>query len=232
MPLVSIPVLKQFLNIAQSDVSKDHWLTALLAGVEATAENYCKRKFTKQTYTEFYSGNGTSYLILRQWPVHSITNLWEDTAANFSHGDGSPFASATLLDQGVDYVLEVDTEGTQSASGIVHRLNTVWPEDYAAYTPGRIISAYAPTLGSIKVTYVAGYDPVPKDLQMALCYLVSYMRRTMPQGGEIISEKVGDYAYTMADPLAASSSSSGSEGNTFEITAARSILANYREVAF
>jgi hypothetical protein len=50
-------------------------ISLLRDGVEAWVQTYCDRVFTVTAYRERYNGDGTSVLILRQYPVTAITRL-------------------------------------------------------------------------------------------------------------------------------------------------------------
>ena len=57
----------------------DTLLESLIDAISARAETYCNRKFITRTYTaEVYDGNNEEYLILKQWPIVSVTSITED----------------------------------------------------------------------------------------------------------------------------------------------------------
>lgn len=72
--------------------------------------------------------------------VRSITEVRMDPAGNFGFTSGS-FGSSTVLVEGTDYFLELDSTGL-SKSGRLIRNNAAWPN----------------RPGSVKVTYVAGFS--------------------------------------------------------------------------
>ncbi|UVI28173.1 phage gp6-like head-tail connector protein [Paenibacillus spongiae] len=79
--LTNLERLKRVLPKELYDPSQDDRLELDIAAASAAIENYCKRSFKKQLYTERVSGYETSkYINLRNYPVHSITefsNAWE-----------------------------------------------------------------------------------------------------------------------------------------------------------
>jgi Phage gp6-like head-tail connector protein len=109
MPLVSLADVKVFLRV--NNDSQDAQLTMFIGDAEAVFENYTHRRFSQDTYTEFASGNGTKYVILKNYPVQSILNVWMDYNGYFGFGvnaDGSlPFNANTLQAPGT-YFLELD----------------------------------------------------------------------------------------------------------------------------
>lgn len=54
----------------------DEFLTDLINRVTDFIEHYCDRRFKATTYTnEEYSGDGTIYLVPRNWPINSIAKI-------------------------------------------------------------------------------------------------------------------------------------------------------------
>lgn len=229
MALTSLPFIKQFLNIAPSDVSRDPWLTALKDAAELTVKNYCRQEFELRSYTEYYAGTDKRELILRQRPVVSLDNVWVDYYGEFGDNPSGSFPDPTKLVIGTDADCEWDgtwpvgSSNRVSYSGILLRINTIWQMRSRAYYPLQLSPDAQSSDGSIKVQYTAGYSPIPLDVQYAVAYVVSYMRRTIPVGGELESERIGEYMYSLHFPRYGL--------HPAEIGAAREILARYRELA-
>lgn len=223
MALTSLAQVKAFLNIPVANITMDPWLTALMLAAELHIKNYLNRDLEQQTYTEYYSGTGTNILALRSFPVSSVVNVWLDFNGNFGQVAGA-FASSTLLVVGRDYVLSTEQSGTLSRNGLLVRLNGIWSEVGRQYYPGKVTGEVGPALGCIKVEYTAGYSPIPLDIQYAVAFLTSAMRRAIPIGGNLESETLGDYKYVLTKAV-----SSGATA-TPEWASANAILDNYREV--
>jgi hypothetical protein len=103
----------------------------------------------------------------------------------------------------------------------------VWPEVQRSYTQGKLTNDIGPNFGCVKVVYNAGYVNVPIDIQYAVAWVVSYMRRTLPLAGPIMKETIGDYSYTLGViPV-------GNKFGTYhpDLATARQLLSRYREVA-
>ena len=228
MALTSVARIKAFLGLADSDTSKDAQLDVLRSGAEALIKSYTNRDLESATYTEYYSGNNTYTLVLRNKPVTAITSVHVDATGNFGQytGTPTPFASATQLTYGTDCVLDYDEGSSQSTSGILYRLNTTWPVMPQVSIWGTLVREISPLRGNVKVVYTAGYTAIPDDLQYAVCYLVSYMRRTAALGGPLQSERIGDYSYQLFDTL-----NRGFSVNQPELGTVRQILAKYRDPA-
>jgi len=222
MALTTLAQIKGFLNIPSSNTSQDEWLEILRASAEASIKNYCNRDFEVATYTEYYTGQGKNYLVLRQTPVNSITSLHLDHDAHFGTGN-DPFSSADLLVEGTDFVLDREKAG-RSLTGIVWRINDVWPTWARTVRPGTVGINWDPSQGNIKVVYSAGYSSIPEDIKLAVSLLVASTRRSAPQGAELFSERIGDYSYEMAGERMM--------GTLPGIGSIRQLLSKYKDPAF
>lgn len=197
MALTDRASVKLHLNIPSSNTNEDSRLDQFIVQVDKCLKNLLQRDIEQASYTEFYTGAGTKYLVLRQRPVVSIANLWVDPAGYFGES-ATPFQSNTLLTQGVDYALALD-EGSQSRSGLVVRIGTFWPEIDLLRRPGILAIEGGPAFGNIKVQYTAGYGTVPADLQLLANQIVAQVRNSAKRGGlPVASESLADYSYSLA----------------------------------
>lgn len=204
------------------------FLETLIDAASKAIKNYTKRELERATYTEYYSGNGMQDLVLRQTPVISITSFYLDSNGYWGQG-ASSFGAASLLTEGTQYALVRD-EGSQSNRGLVRRIGGGGAGVFAGWNPevifgGKLSASRLPTwpkgMGNIKVVYVAGYSPVPADLQYACNMLVCWMARSQPLGGPTTSEGWEGYSYSLA--------SSASAGTIPELGSVGLTLRSYRE---
>jgi hypothetical protein len=118
--------------------------------VEAAVRKYLGIGITQATYTHYLPGisprsilnnriDGTSILCLPQWPLRSVTSIYEDTLARNNQGS-NPFPADTLLTAGEHYYIPYKVAGFERHGWIVREWRP-WPA----------------IEGSIKVTYVAGW---------------------------------------------------------------------------
>lgn len=194
MALTTVAAVKTYLKI--SDSSEDTFLTAVLAYADALIKRYLNQNIESATYTEYYSGNGTRHIRLRQRPVTSITSVYLDSGGYFGTGTDA-FASTTLLTAGTDYTIVKDQSDGSSKSGLLERLNGMWPQ-VAVRTVGMLTPAYENNRGNIKVTYVGGYSSIPDDLVFAEILTVANIRFMQPHGARLQSEGYEDYNYSLA----------------------------------
>lgn len=92
--LTTVERLKNAMGV-QGDALEDELLQIQIAASSQAIENYCKRSFKLQSYTERHSGNSrSSYINLRNYPVESI----EEVATT-----GNPVGDYELLEEGRIY---------------------------------------------------------------------------------------------------------------------------------
>jgi hypothetical protein len=71
--IVTAAEVKTALRLTES--TYDTEITQLIDRIEARLQDDCQRRFKKATYTgELYSGDGTPYLMLRHYPLRTLTS--------------------------------------------------------------------------------------------------------------------------------------------------------------
>lgn len=87
MGLVTLALAKADLDIPDATTTEDTRIQKFVDAASEYIENECNRKFLQATYTnERYDGNDTRYLLLRQFPVTSITSIYLDDDWVFGAG--------------------------------------------------------------------------------------------------------------------------------------------------
>lgn len=197
--ILEYDALVDLLNLGSPLPALETQYRALLAAADSALKLELDRDIEQSNYVEYYNGNGTRYLVLKHYPVTAVTEVKLDFSGYFGHGTLNPFDSTSVLVDGSDYVMQWDDNaGATSNSGILLRLNTVWSELTRAYTQGKVTQEVQPALGNIKVTYTAGYSPVPADLQWACALLVVHMKQQAVTAWPLEAEKIGEYSYKLA----------------------------------
>ncbi len=198
--LVERDTYKAFIGVAKSDTSLDAFLDVHLEQCSARVEEFCNRKFAADDYTEFLCGNGDAFLYTQQRPINSIASIYVDANAMWGQAPDA-FAAASLLTAGESYALVKDQPDGSSRRGAIFRINGVWPKPMA-YQAGVISPVVGPDVGNIKLTYNAGFDPIPGDLQQAICLLVSATRRIASFGVPTASESWEGYSVSVGGAAA------------------------------
>jgi len=171
--LTTLANAKEYLGISGSD--DDTLLGNLIDRASEAIENYCRRKFAQETLTEYYDGRGSHRLVLNRRPVSSITSIYDDLDRDFTED--------TLIDAD-DYVLYPD-------EGIVEFKNTAstFPSTAAYFYDGQ---------RNVKVTYVAGYETIPTDVEQACLMLVALLYNRAKQRADGIKQESQAGAYSVA----------------------------------
>lgn len=170
MALLELSDLKDHLEI--TDSSEDSKLQDIVDSIDPYVKGYLQRDIEETTYTsELYDGPGQSELVLKNYPIISVSSVIIYTTS---------YDSVTLEERsdGTDGYFIKDSE-----SGILCRIN-LWPR-------GR---------GIIEVTYTAGYSTIPSDITLA-CKLIGEYFYTMDGTAGIRSESLGSYSYSLASGI-------------------------------
>lgn len=142
--LITVQDVKDFLGITITDDDDKIWNACLAAQEEA--ETFCDRKFDGQSFTEYYDGDGTSVLQLRNYPINAVTSIYDDI--------DRVYGADTLIDSD-DYAINTDT-------GIIELVGL-------AFCKGakNIKATYTAGYGG------SGYAVVPFDLAQSLVFKAS-----------------------------------------------------------
>lgn len=203
--LVQVPEFKEFLNV--SGGTKDAYYGFLLKMVDAYVKTYVQQNLELQTsIIEYYATRNTPRISLHQRPVVQIRNLWYDPNGQYGQVSGSFDSVACLQVVGSDYILEIDNPIS------VNSVNTTWKSRsgivflLTGQGQGSFERRYdymnwqnAPSMGTIKVEYDAGYPVVPDDLKLGICMMTKALERNIPYGGvgQQMSENTQKYSYTL-----------------------------------
>ena len=211
MAIGTLDQLKNFLGIPLTDASENARLNIIITGVDSSIKRHVGTDLESTSYPGaaanglgddgYYSGNGHWELLLRQYPVQSITSIYVDPTGYFGQS-ATPFASATLLTATTDYALMTDgclpgTSTKVSYKGSVVRVGNVWP-GIMLHTAGQINPKQVQHKGNIKIAYTAGYTTVPGDIIMAFYQICAWVRSHASTGMAVQSEKYEEYAITLA----------------------------------
>lgn len=174
---------KEHLDIDSTDTSKDNFLINVLNAAWKAAVNYIGYDLNVTNYVEYYDGDGSDTILLEQFPVISITSIYDDTARQFG--------PETLL-QTTDYVFYPKT-------GKVQKLNS--GNQYVVIGIPFSPIVFNKGVQNVQVTYQAGYNPIPYDAARAVILLGAwYAQRAGTEGknAETLGGKTVQYdAYSI-----------------------------------
>ena len=140
--MTTLADVKAMLGI--TDTAQDVRLENLINRISAMIAHYCDRAFTRATYTaETYHGNNRQLLILKQWPVVSVTSV----------STGGTVISSS----------EYEVKSQDQAMGAIYMAGG-W-NAATTYATGLTLDTWA-SGRDYSVTYVAGYY-MPTDVTVA-----------------------------------------------------------------
>jgi uncharacterized phiE125 gp8 family phage protein len=126
-------------------------LERLIGVAQELIEKYCGRKFDEATFTEYWNGDGTSLLFVKNYPIISITSIHDDI------GDHT-YGADTLVDAD-DYTI-INNNHIQMYDSFfqtgVNNIKIVYVAGYSDETVGT-------------------HEPIPEDLRQACIQQVGWM---------------------------------------------------------
>jgi hypothetical protein len=197
MALTNRNAVKAQAGISSSDTSRDTQIDLLISGVTSLVKQQLNRDIEAADYTEYYSGDNSPFLLLRQFPVNSITAIYYDNAAYFGDAPGA-FDTSTLLTSGVDYSL-MDGLNGKGGQGIVRRVGSIW-YGRPSRRVGTVENLQPIDMGNIKVVYNAGYTIIPAAILMGVNMLISQLVMQASAGGGASSMSYEDAGVTFLTP--------------------------------
>jgi len=152
MPLDTLANVKTALGITTS--SDDTLLSQLQEAAESWITEYCGRVFTGGTFTERFPG-GRRLLLLRNFPVTSVTSVKVDSARQFG---------PSTLRESSTYVLHGER-------GVIESIDGPFLPSLASRGP---TDAYP---GAVQVTYTTANNQVPAAVIRAYAELIGHWYR-------------------------------------------------------
>jgi len=197
--LITLANYKAYASITSTDTTRDAALQVMIDAATEALRRYASRSttdgFSSATRTEAYDGNDTEFLELREFPVTSITSI------TYVANDGT----TTTVDS-TAYRLE------DAQWGIVAKLAAISGRFALtrSYLYGSVMARasvidrwgvspnWMEGIQNYSVVYVGGYSTIPAGLQYVLYRWVDQLRGKAATG-IMKSERIGEYAYTVAD---------------------------------
>lgn len=146
--LTSLEAVREHLGVPPTTLTFDNLLTRFINVATAKIESFCDRKFLRRPTTEYQDGFANDRILLDQWPASKPSEVWIDGSSEFTD-------VANRLDPS-QYELDLSARG----------------EGIGLSLKGRY---FGKGTRNIKVVYLAGFDPIPADLEDACIWMVEFL---------------------------------------------------------
>lgn len=163
--LCGLTNVKNYLELTDIDVARDALIQDLITAHSVFVENYCARSFTASTYLN-------EKLTLTDDFISTIRTKHFPVISLISLKDYGTIIPAT------DYIVNLET-------GIIRLKENVITESGNYFTQG---------IGRVEISYCAGYETIPKDLEMAVVQQVAKIYSLKDYDG-MKSERIGGYSF-------------------------------------
>ena len=149
--LTSLDMMKDHLGIPDLTTTQDERLKRHINAATDMLENLTDRVLKARTadQVDYQSGRSNNRILLGQWPVNSVTELWVDGSSDFTD-------VSKIIDPG-NYRIETDSRG--NGIGIAMTKGCKFPKG----------------VENIKIVYSGGYLVVPSDLEEACIFLTDFL---------------------------------------------------------
>ena len=196
MIMTDLRELKLILEIDPNNTVEDAKLSLFIMWATDVIEGVLNRPgLMLKERTEYYGGTGTQKILLKNRPVllDPVPQVYVDENGFFGSSSGAFTSNTSELTFGVDFCLDAPNADEPSKSGILIRINRLWPRP-SARVQGLLSPFLTQSYGNVKVVYWGGYsnDTLPNDIRMAAVALVSKMRGFWPVGFELSSDSEPD----------------------------------------
>ena len=170
--LSSSPLLHR-LEYASLSSDQQNVVISLIEVASELIEKYCNRTFASATYTEKLNGNNDSFIIIRNPPIVSITNVkFIDQAT----GD-----EETVL--GAEFTFEP-------------KLGTIYWNQYSE-SSSPFNGSFPEAQQNITVKYIGGFSDIPMPIQAVCAQMVEMLYDPTIGTGGLEKEKLGEYFYQL-----------------------------------
>lgn len=157
--------LKIPVGACDKDPGLDNRISRMLNQVTDMAERYIEGPIKTRTYVEFRDGDSSNTIVPEFYPIRDVTEIRVD----FNRA----FPDTTIVQKG-EYIIRGPAD--QSFPNQIRGTDIVLRDDNDTSIVGRIFTGS--TVGSIKLTYTAGWgqnqDDIPADLISAVLMGIEY----------------------------------------------------------
>lgn len=207
--LTTLADVKLFLRIPSATTADDSFIENLINQASVMAGDYCQRNFARATYTnEIQAVNNRSFLILRNWPIITVSSILENGVAITDQSTNPDDYAKGMIYREKGWIGRHLVAGLTDDPVAGARIYSV---TYTAgyYMPGDV--ATYPLVPPAVDHYVAGSaTSLPLSLSMACTQFVAGQYAISTSGGMgLKAYSEGQVSWTWGDPLAQTNNASG-----------------------
>jgi len=104
--LTTLARVRDVLNAQSGVTTSDAVLELLIDAASARIIGYCGRNFRVNTYTEYHNGDGKDRLFLKQFPVISVTSLYDSYDRTYAAADLIATTDYIVMEERGEIILE------------------------------------------------------------------------------------------------------------------------------
>lgn len=168
--------VKPYLEFTSSNVKYDPQLQNITEMACTWVQNYINKAVAPTTFTRFFDGNQGyqgSYLMLPYYPVLQVVSVVEWWGNSGPH----TLNEQTPSNQGDGEMYNINRQ-----TGVITRVFS-----------GMIEKPWFPGARNVQITWVAGYNPVPKDIREATLELINYFYRNTQEAARMVGPNADQY---------------------------------------
>jgi hypothetical protein len=143
--LVTLDEAKQQLGIPTAETFSDDVVTRMINSSLEYIEQFTDRKILSRSYTEYQDGRRNDRILLKQWPVTAVAELWDDPASEFTD-TGTQFDAS-------EFAIDGDETGVVLLNG----------------------RQFIDGTRNLKIVYTGGYATAPYALIEASLWIVHFL---------------------------------------------------------
>lgn len=174
MAIITLQEVKDFGGITGYRDEIDNRLTALITGISAAVSTYCDREFESSEYTEYHDGHGTDTLYVYQYPITSVSGIWQDGSRQWTttteidsdyyfFNDQAVILKDTVFYTGPRIIKIIYTAGYTSSTMPEDLKGVVKTEVYRAYKNLNNTGISTQTVNETTTTYITN-DFLPQSI--------------------------------------------------------------------
>jgi hypothetical protein len=165
--LTTLAHVKEFLGIPTATTTDDTFLQNVITRISDDIEKECGRTFHASDLTEYYNGDGTDTLVLKNFPINSIASIHDDT--DRVYGSDSLISASDYIFYSDEGMIQLDgltfMKGLRNVKVVYNAGYSTIPTDLEKACIQRVCADYLEAKGGINVVEGQDFFYKPKKLR-------------------------------------------------------------------